>query len=140
VWAEPPDKTIDVKADDPEMEKAKATARTRLPEFWEKFKERKSGETDFALKVRIEDKHGVEFFWATDLVRRNGKLFGTINNDPNTVQSVKFGQEIEIPDKAIADWMYLREDKIYGNFTLRPLLKKMSKRQADALRTQLAEP
>jgi len=138
--SQPRDKVVHVEADDPEMEQAKAAARSRLPEFWAVVDDPKNGETDFALKVEVTDASGTEFFWCNNLIRRDGKLFGTINNDPNTVQSVKFGQEIEIADDKIADWTYIKDDKIYGNLTMRPLLKTLPKEQADELRAQLAEP
>jgi len=133
------DKVVHVAKDDAEMDQAIATARSRLPEFWAAY-DQPEGATDFALKVEITDAKGTEFFWVTDLERRDGKLFGMINNDPNIVTSVKYGQVIEVPDDKIADWMFLRGEKMHGNLTLRPLLKTLPKDEADALRAQLAEP
>jgi uncharacterized protein YegJ (DUF2314 family) len=65
---------------------------------------------------------------------------GTINNDPNKVSTVKLGERIEIPEADISDWMYLRDGKVVGNYTLRPLLKKMPAKEAEQLRKLLADP
>jgi uncharacterized protein YegJ (DUF2314 family) len=138
--SEQKDKVVMVADDDPQMKQAIASARARLPEFWTIFEQPSSGETNFALKVEITDASGTEFFWASNLERQDGKIFGVIDNDPNTVKSVKLGQRIEIPEDKIADWTYIRDEKIYGNLTMRPLLKTLPKEQADELRARLAEP
>src|SRR5262245_14017981 len=115
------DKVVNVESDDPEMTAAIAKARETLPQFWQVFEKRDRGESNFSLKVKITDKNGTEHFWATDIERRDGKMMGTINNDPNIVASVKLGDRIEIREAAISDWLYMRDGKMVGNETLKPL-------------------
>ena len=98
------------------------------------------GEDGFALKVKITDKRGTEHFWAIDIERANDKIMGTINNDPDIVASVKLGDRIQIPEADISDWLYMREDKMVGNETLRPLLKKMPAKEAEQLKSIMANP
>jgi uncharacterized protein YegJ (DUF2314 family) len=134
------DRTYDVSGDDAEMNAAIAKARETLPQFWAVFEKPSRSETDFSLKVRITDENGTEHFWVSDLERLDGKLFGTINNDPNTVESVKLGQRIEIPHADISDWLYLRDGKMVGNHTLKPLLKDMPPEEVERLKGMMAEP
>ncbi|WP_254510986.1 YegJ family protein [Anatilimnocola floriformis] len=135
------DRTVNVQGDDAEMNAAIEKARETLPNFWEAFEKRDRGVGDFAIKVRITDANGVEHFWANNVERKDGKIFGVINNDPNTVKSVKMGDRIEIPEADISDWLYMRADgKMVGNRTLRPLLKTLSADEAAKLRSILAEP
>jgi uncharacterized protein YegJ (DUF2314 family) len=134
------DPVYGVAADDPEMNEAIAQARASLPQFWEAFESRQGGASDFALKVRIEDSDAIEHFWVIDLERTNGKVTGVINNDPETVANVKLGDVISIRDEAISDWLYMRNGKMVGNHTLRPLLSQMPKDEADQLRSMLADP
>jgi uncharacterized protein YegJ (DUF2314 family) len=134
------DKTISVAGDDEEMNAAIAKARSTLPIYWKTFDNPAKGERGFSLKVRVTDESGIEHFWVGSLERKNGKVFGTIDNEPNTVKSVKFGQRIEVPEADITDWMFLRGDKIVGNYTVRPLLKSMPKEKADKVRAALEEP
>jgi uncharacterized protein YegJ (DUF2314 family) len=119
------DKGIGISENDTEMNAAIQTAREKLPEFWKKFDKPGKGDADFSLKVRIEDEHGAEHFWVSSLRRQDGKLFGTIGNDPEIVKSVKLGQEIEVPETNISDWMFMRDGKMFGNYTLRVLFKQM---------------
>ncbi len=135
-----PDKVISVADDDPEMVAAIAKARDSLPQFWQVFDKRERGESDFSLKVKITDTRGTEHFWATDIERRDGKTMGTINNDPNTVASVKFGDRIEIPETDITDWLYMRDRKMVGNRTLIPLFKTMPAKEVETYKRMMADP
>jgi uncharacterized protein YegJ (DUF2314 family) len=134
------DKVISVSGEDAEMNAAIAKGRETLPEFWKVFKDKPHGESDFALKVKISDSHGVEYFWVVDIERSGGKIRGTINNDPETVKSVKLGDKMEVPEADISDWIYMRDGKMVGNYTVRPLLKRMAPEEAAAIKKTLAEP
>jgi len=134
------DKVINVESDDPEMNAAITKARSTLLQFWQVFEKPEHGESDFSLKVKITDKKGTEHFWATDIKRRDGKIMGTINNDPNIVSSVKLGDRIEIPEADISDWLYMRDGKMVGNSTLKPLLKQMPAAEAERLKKMMADP
>ena len=134
------DKVIGVKDNDAEMNAAIAKARETLPLFWRAFEKQERGETDFALKVRITDKRGTEHFWATDIEHRDGKIKGIINNEPNIVAKVKMGDVIEIPEPDITDWLYMREGKMVGNFTLKPLFKEMPKKEVDFYKSIMVDP
>jgi uncharacterized protein YegJ (DUF2314 family) len=131
---------VTVADDDPEMTAAISKARETLPQFWDVFAKREHEESDFALKVKITDPRGVEHFWTTDLERRDGKTIGTINNDPNIVKSVKLGDRIEIPEADITDWLYLRDDKMVGNHTVKPLFKQMPAAEVERLKKMMANP
>jgi uncharacterized protein YegJ (DUF2314 family) len=122
------DKIISYDDDAPEMAAAIAKARHTLPQFWQRFEHHDADVNDFALKVRICDKADekiAEHFWLINLERKNGKIYGTINNDPETIHSVKLGQRMEIPEADITDWLYMRRGKMVGNVTLRVLFKNM---------------
>jgi uncharacterized protein YegJ (DUF2314 family) len=134
------DRVVSVAGDHPEMTAAISKGRETLPQFWQIFDTRAHGENGFSLKVRITDKKGTEYFWATDIERRGARLTGTINNDPEIVASVKLGQIIDIPEAEIADWLYLRDGKMVGNYTLRPLLKQMPPAEAERLKKMMADP
>lgn len=134
------DTVIHVPQDDAEMNDAIAKARSMLPHFWQVFAERGRGESDFALKLRIEDENGVEHFWITDIKRIGGKVVGLVGNDAMTVRSVKFGDSVEVPEADISDWMYVREGKMIGNYTLRALFPQMSPAEVEEFQNVMAEP
>lgn len=134
------DKVTMVDEDDPEMAAAIAKARSTLPRFWEVLGKPEHGEGSFSLKVRITDRHGTEHFWITRIERRDGTTTGTVGNEPNIVESVRMGQRIPIPEADISDWLYMRDGKMHGNETLRPLLKRMPEGEARRFRDMMAEP
>jgi uncharacterized protein YegJ (DUF2314 family) len=134
------DKVIGVADDNPEMTAAISKARETLPQYWQVFDKRARGERGFSLKVRITDTKGTEHFWATDIERRDGKLMGTINNDPEIVASVKLGDRIEIHEADITDWLHMRDDKMVGNYTLKPLFKQMPPAEVERLKKMMVDP
>jgi uncharacterized protein YegJ (DUF2314 family) len=126
--------------DDPEMAAAIAKARTQLPVFWKALEKPGAGEDRFALKVAIKDGADVEHFWLIDVAREGDKYVGTINNQPEIVNNVSAGERYTFADADISDWMFMRNDKIVGNETMRPLLKRLPKAQADEYRAMYAAP
>jgi len=134
------DKTVGVPRDDTEMQAAIQRARSSLPVFWETFERRPAKETDFNLKVRLTDGRNVEHFWLGDIERKEGKVFGTVSNDPNSVHTVKKGQRIEIPEKDVSDWLFYRDGKMVGNQTLRAMFKFMTPDQVKRFKEMLADP
>lgn len=93
-----------------------------------------------AVKVPIVDGEETEHFWLIDVTFANGSFKGTINNDPGLVKNVKIGQPWTVKKTEISDWMYMRDGKMHGNYTMRPLLKNLPKEEADQYRAMLAEP
>src|SRR5262245_57774793 len=133
------DKIVSVDDDDPEMQAAIAKARETLPKFWQTFEHPEHHESDFGLKVKITDANGTEHFWAVDIERKDGRIHGRIDNDPNIVKSVKLGDRVEIKEADITDWTYFRDQKMYGNYTLRALFKHMSAKEVKQFKAIMAE-
>jgi uncharacterized protein YegJ (DUF2314 family) len=133
-----PDTLVTGGYDRQEMEAAIARARSEVDSFLAEMS--KGNGTDFAVKVPIEDKGETEHFWLTDIVYRNGKFEGVINNEPGLVTNVKMGQKWTAKKSEISDWMFMRDGKMHGNYTMRPLLKTMSEEEAAKFRSMLANP
>jgi uncharacterized protein YegJ (DUF2314 family) len=124
--------------DEEEMEAAIARARSEVDSFIAEMS--KGNGTDFAVKVPIEDKGETEHFWLTDIAYQNGKFEGVIGNDPGIVTNVKSGQKWTVKKSEISDWMFMRDGKMHGNYTIRPLLKTMSEKEAAKFRSIMANP
>ena len=124
--------------DEQEMDAAIALARSEVDSFIGEMS--KGNGTDFAVKVPIEDKGEIEHFWLTDIVYRNGKFEGVIGNEPGIVTNVKSGQKWTVKKSEISDWMYMRDGKMFGNYTIRPLLKTMSEEEAARFKSIMANP
>ena len=90
--------------------------------------------------MKITDKKEVEHFWVEKLEKKDGKIFGSIANDPDLVHNVKLGDRIEIPEPDISDWFYMRNDKMVGNYTMRVLFDHMSADEVKKYKALLAIP
>jgi uncharacterized protein YegJ (DUF2314 family) len=129
-----------VEDNDPDMAAAIAKARASLPRFWQRFEHPGPGESAFCLKVKITDEKGTEHFWVNKIERSGDRIFGVINNEPDIVKVVKLGQRIQIPEADISDWLYMRNGKMVGNYTLRALFKTMTPEEVARHKKRLADP
>jgi uncharacterized protein YegJ (DUF2314 family) len=133
-----PETLVEEGYDQQEMDAAIARAQSEVDSF---LAEMKAGNgTDFSVKAPVEDSEDVEHFWLTDVTYQDGKFEGLIGNDPGVVSNVEFGQKWTIAKSDISDWMFMRDGKIHGNYTMRPLLKTLPPDEAEELRSMLAEP
>ena len=70
----------------------------------------------------------------------DGKIFGTVNNKPEIVKTVGIGQRMSIPEAEISDWLYKRDGKMAGNYTLRALFKTMPAKEIETYKKMPADP
>jgi uncharacterized protein YegJ (DUF2314 family) len=124
--------------DEQEMEAAIARARAEIEDFVIAL-EQNAG-SDFAVKAPIKDRGQSEHFWLTDVSYRDGSFTGLIGNEPGLVSNVKLGQKWTLKKAEISDWMFIRDEKMHGNYTIRPLLKTMNAADAQQWRAMFAEP
>jgi uncharacterized protein YegJ (DUF2314 family) len=134
-------RVVTVPEKDPAMAVAISQGRATLSRFWQALEKPGPGEYEFALKVGLPTGNGgAEHIWTNLIERRDGKIFGTINNVPKNLKDIRLGQRIEIPEPLISDWMYRRSGKIVGGYTIRALLPRLPSHEAAQLRAMLAEP
>lgn len=133
---------VDVPNNDPAMEAAKAEARASLPDFWKALEKPAPGEDMFNLKVSIPvGGNSTQHIWVGSIERLSGgRIAGRLGNVPRDIKDKKEGDRIEFEDKDVSDWMFMRNGKIVGNQTLRPLIARMPKAQADRYRAMLETP
>ena len=56
------------------------------------------------------------------------------------VSNEKMGQQYSLSKTEISDWMFMRDGKMHGNYTLRPLLVTMPESKAEMYRQMFADP
>lgn len=121
--------------DDAAMDVAIAKARGSVQDFIAVL-EAQSAES-YSVKAPIKDGEKIEHFWIVDVIYKDGMFTGTIGNEPGFVTTVKYGQKWSLKKEEISDWMYTKNDRIYGGYTIDPLLDSMPADEAKALREQL---
>lgn len=135
---EKPETLIEGGYDEAEMDAAIARAQSEVDSFLAEMSQ--GNGTSFGVKAPIEDQGKTEHFWLTDIVYKDGEFEGLIGNEPGIVGNVKMGQKWKIKKSDISDWMFMRKGKIHGNYTMRPLLKTMPKKEAEQYKALLANP
>lgn len=133
-----PDTLVEGGYDQAEMDAAMARARSEVDYFIAQLD--KGDGTDFFVKAPIEDNGRTEHFWLSDVTYAGGQFEGTIGNDPGIVDNVTYGQKWSIAKSNISDWMFMRDGKMHGNYTMRPLLKTLPKEEAERYKAMLANP
>jgi uncharacterized protein YegJ (DUF2314 family) len=133
---------IDVPSANAEMAAAIAKARATLPTFWASYENPKPSETGHSLKVRFPNpRNNGEHIWMADVKKLgNGAYSGHFANAPRDLPGKREGDLAQFTDADISDWMFMRGGKIVGGETIKPLLRSMPKRDADALRARMETP
>ena len=124
------DEVAIVAKNDPVMADAMRRARATLPDFLALAAAPKPNTENFAVKVALHQGNDSEYFWIDPFTNDNGKFSGRIDNKPDMIRNVKFGQVISFGQSEIVDWMYLDGDKMKGNYTACALLKSAPKDEA----------
>jgi uncharacterized protein YegJ (DUF2314 family) len=133
---------IDLSSGNAEMNAAIAKARATLPTFWASYDAPKPYETGHSLKARFPNpRNNGEHIWIAEVKKiADGRYSGRFANAPRDLPGKKAGDVIEFKEADISDWMFMRNGKIVGGETIRPLLKSMPKADADALRARMETP
>jgi uncharacterized protein YegJ (DUF2314 family) len=135
------DRVISVSDTDAEMNAAIARARATLPVFWASYDAPKRTETEHSLKVRFQTGGNDEYIWMSDVKKLpDGDYAARFADTPQNLPGKRFGDLAEFNDAEISDWMFMRNGKIVGGETIKPLLKSMPKADADALRARMEQP
>ena len=141
VLAEDRSPVVDVRTADMEMNAAILRARDTLPTFWASYDAPKPSETGHSLKVRFPTRKGAEHIWMAEVTKRpDGSYSGHFANEPRDLPGKHSGDQVQFAQGDISDWMFMRNGKIVGGETIKPLLKSMPKADADALRARMEQP
>jgi uncharacterized protein YegJ (DUF2314 family) len=118
---------VAVSPDDPIMQAAEATARTRYPEFaaaWES----QSGH-DFMVKAPVERNGITEFIWINVTTIEGERLYGTLGNEPFQLAGLSLGSKVSVNVGDLNDWGYLDpQENFVGGFTIIAMQKALDRK------------
>src|SRR5262249_15997278 len=117
-----------------------AKAQATLPAFLARVTKPEPGDTDFQIKIRFETSRppSGEHVWARDIVRDGDKVSATIPAEPRDIPNLRRGERVTVPLSQVTDWLYVREGKYHGAYTVRALLPYMKEDEAEEMRRSLA--
>jgi uncharacterized protein YegJ (DUF2314 family) len=127
---------IDFRSSDREMKRAIDEARKSLPDFVALYRSGK-GERH-AVKVAIPYDRGREHIWM-NLTAVEGDVFvGRIANDPVHLDKLNKGDSYRAGSAMVSDWNYMSGGQMYGSYTTRVAIKKLTPTQVRELGLKLA--
>ena len=125
---------VDVRADDPAMLEAIATARRTSPQFLA-WLDAHPDDDSLALKTALPATGGsVEHVWLVG-IRRDGAdaLSGVIENVTSTLAGHATGDRVRVPIAELTDWKYVENGVMEGGHTIRFFLSRMPRRQRNRM-------
>jgi uncharacterized protein YegJ (DUF2314 family) len=115
--AHPP--VTEASGDDPRLAAAVSEARMRFPEFVRAFE---AGEgSAHSVKAPITAGGRTEFIWIGVAELDGPKIRGTLSNEPVDLPGLREGDVVETTLDDLNDWVYIRDDKLVGGFTVKVL-------------------
>ncbi len=119
----PADPIVKAKPDDRDLLAAADEARRRLPEFLAAFASRRPDQ-HFGVKKMFTDGNLVEHMWIQLTHVRGTTLYGTLNNTPGTIRSLKERQPVSATAEEIEDWVYTDGKRTVGGFQIAVFQKR----------------
>jgi len=93
---------------------------------------------NYSIKMSIRNFEQEEHIWIDNLRYDNSNaLVGFIANQPKHLTHVKSGDKVKIEYDDIVDWMYLKDDMLYGGYTIKAMAEDMSEDQKKAFEEKL---
>jgi len=116
---------------DAELQKIAENARSTLPSFFRHLAMPGPDVHSFCIKHPFISDNGTvsEQLWLTGIHFKNGAYFGTLANAPRHLSKMKKGDTVSFSTDLITDWMYVREGKIIGGYSIKYLLEKIPEEQ-----------
>jgi uncharacterized protein YegJ (DUF2314 family) len=111
---------------------AEIEARRTFPIFLAKWRAKSPGYAAFRVKAEFatDDGRGQEVMWLEPMsVAADGSLEGVLSDDAVAITRLKMGSKVRVPAAKIADWMYIKDRKMFGQFTMRAQLNLASPQQ-----------
>ncbi len=121
---------------DPAMARAKKQAHEGVEVFLKHAAQPPKGTNSYVVKLKFEDKNGLEFMWLAPFRKRLKApgYEGILVNRPGSVKMVKQGALVGFSKKDIVDWGYKKNGLWYGHFTTCAMFAHMPKSESDRLK------
>lgn len=126
----------EVTEEDKAMDGAVAKARESLGFFLAALNAKKPDTGGFEVKKPFVEGEKVEHIWVSDITW-DGKAFrGRVDNKPLDVSTVRLGQRVTVTPEDLSDWMFVKDGKLMGGFTIRLLYARLSAGEKAQFRKQ----
>lgn len=130
---------IDYQSGHTEMNAAIAEARRTLPAFWARLSANEPDGQEM-LKVALPASNGGrEHIWVEGVTVTADGYAGRLYNLPRRLPGMTQGSPVQFEANQISDWTYVRNDRMWGNYTLRVMLKDLPPEDARRMAASLSD-
>ena len=124
-----------VSRDEDYMQRAFEQARESFKYFWRELyweRRRIAPGLDYAMvKICFLDvvngEEVGEHMWVNDVEFDGETIYGTLVNEPDSVQNVKVGDQISAKFTDMSDWLFAIDGRAYGGFSVQAMRSRMQK-------------
>lgn len=131
------DKPSGTTQDDEYMNAAIQEAIRTFPFFLQAMQQPDSSLTDFAVKMKFTNGGVNRDRWVSDLHMIGGQLFGVLKNDPLHAEGIESGDTLRVIRDDISDWMYIKNGKLQGGYTMKAKYNNMDEENKKKFREAL---
>jgi len=112
------------------IEEAKKTLQSG---FLDVYEAKEEGNYNYSIKMAFRSFTEEEHIWLDNIRYDNSNtLIGFLANEPKKLTHIKSGEQLKIVFEDIVDWMYLKDDVLYGGYTIKALRENMTDAQKAA--------
>ena len=113
--------------EDPQLLTASQQALSTLDLFLDKAMDGRASLPGAAVLVLVPTDAEPEALWVKDFkIKWNGRWVGAMANQPVAIPGRSVGERIRFDRGSVVDWSYRQDDKLYGHYTSRVLLRRQS--------------
>lgn len=128
------DNFVSIPVEDPYLVAAKQKARETLSGFLVLARAPRPTMEQLSLKIRIQEGDKNEFIWVHPFEQKKEAFSGVVNSMPRFVRSVTRGQRIAFTEAEIADWLYVEDGRMKGNYTACAIIRREPQEQQEAFK------
>jgi uncharacterized protein YegJ (DUF2314 family) len=120
------DPVYSVEADDRAMNAAVTKAALMYNQFLDAFNSGDTSLSGFSVKMKFPYDDGNEHMWLSGFFYKRDTLYGVLDSEPYYISDVTLGDTLAIDKSRVTDWLYVKDNKMVGGYTIKVLYNKMS--------------
>lgn len=121
---------------DPAIIAAREKAQATLPHFLTVLRD--GSATRYAVKVPVVHAEGTDQIWIDNVRIEGDRFVGSVEEEPRPVTKLRKGAILRVKRVEITDWYYVRDGLTHGAWSIRVLLDRFPKEDAERMRKLLA--
>ena len=108
-----------IRGSDPAFQQTVRDAQTSLPDFRRLLQLKHAAEWYPCVKTRVTAGEASAFIWLSVIEVLPSGFIASVFEIPKEFEGIRVGDEIQVADREVMDWMVNRDGELHGGFSLR---------------------